>query len=116
MYRDPTTWLPERQWHPRKNERVVFDLFVRYAWRGLRGTLFVRDLTPDGARIEGIEGLTTGDGLVLLLPDLPATDATVAWAQARAAGLVFDEPIPAEDYAALVRDHASARPTMNRAA
>lgn len=85
-------------------ERHAVDILVRYAWRGLRGTVLLRDLTASGARIEGLEALRRGDGLTLLLPEMPAVDATVAWAMDRAAGLRFDIPLDAAMLARLLSD------------
>lgn len=94
----------------RRAPRVAFDLLVRFAWRGLRATALLKDLTRFGARIEGLDALRKGDCLTLLLPGLPATDATVAWAQGGAAGLLFEFPLDHADLTALIRDFATARP------
>lgn len=90
----------------RAARRQPVDLLVRYAWKGLRATVMLKDVTRFGARIEGIEALRKGDGLTLLLPGLAACDATVAWAMGRAAGLVFEKPVDAAELAVLVRDFA----------
>lgn len=97
------------QHRERRAPRVSFDLLVRYAWRGLRATVLLKDLTRFGARIEGLEALRKGDGLTLLLPALPATDTTVAWAQGGAAGLLFETPLDHVDLTALIRDFATVR-------
>lgn len=94
----------------RRANRIAFDMLVRYAWRGVRATVMLKDLTPFGARIEGIEALRKGDGLTLLLPGQPATEATVAWTDGHAAGLVFDLPLEHIDFVVLTRDFATARP------
>lgn len=92
----------------RRSERHAIDLLARYAWKGLRGTVLLKDLTSEGARIEGLEALRQGDGLTLLLPDAPPVEATVAWALGRAAGLRFDEAIAPEELQRIVRDFAPA--------
>jgi hypothetical protein len=112
MYTDPATMTANAasstaRW-VRRAERHAIDLLARYAWKGLRGTVLLKDLTCDGARIEGLEGLRQGDGLTLLLPDAPPVEATVAWAIGRAAGLRFDEAIAPEELARIVRDFAPA--------
>lgn len=94
----------------RMAERHAVDLLVRYAWKGLRATVMLKDLTRHGARIEGIEALRPGDGPTLLLPGLPPCDATVAWAAGRVAGLSFDQPLPQGAFDALVRDYAPVAP------
>ncbi len=96
----------------RRAERIACDLLVRYAWKGLRATVLLKDLTRFGARIEGIAALRKGDGLTLLLPALPATEATVAWAEGGTAGLVFEYPLDHAELAALLRDFACARPAL----
>ena len=92
----------------RRAERHAIDLLARYAWKGLRGTVLLKDLTCDGARIEGLEALRQGDGLTLLLPDAPPVEATVAWAIGRAAGLRFDAAIAPDELGRIVRDFAPA--------
>lgn len=111
MYTDPAILTAHGQAAPkwvRRAERHAIDLLARYAWKGLRGTVLLKDLTCDGARIEGLEALRQGDGLTLLLPDAPPVEATVAWAIGRAAGLRFDEAIAPEELARIVRDFAPA--------
>lgn len=98
--------LPQERRAQKAARRHPVDLLVRYAWKGLRATVMLKDVTRFGARIEGIEALRKGDGLTLLLPGLAACDATVAWAMGRAAGLVFERPLDAVDLTALVRDFA----------
>lgn len=111
MYTDPAIMsanaarIPGAAWERRAERREV-ALLVRYAWKGLRGTVMLKDLTCFGARMEGLEALRQGDGLTLLLPDHPAIDATVAWAVGRAAGLAFERPIAAPSLDRLVRDFA----------
>lgn len=94
-------------WHGREDRHAV-DLLARYAWKGLRGTVLLKDLTRHGARIEGLEGLRQGDGLTLLLPDAPAVEVVVAWAMGRASGLRFEQPIAGEALGRIVRDFAAA--------
>jgi len=100
--------LPLHGHRHRRAERHAIDLLARYAWKGLRGTVLLKDLTREGARIEGLEALRQGDGLTLLLPDAPPVDATVAWALGRAAGLRFDAAIAEPELVRIVRDFAPA--------
>ena len=93
----------------RRAERIAVDLLVRYAWKGLRATAMLKDLTRFGARIEGIAALRKGDGLTMLLPALPATEAIVAWAEGAAAGLQFERPLDHAEFAMLLRDFACLR-------
>lgn len=101
---------PAQSQRERRTTRVAFDLLVRFAWRGLRATVMLKDLSRFGARIAGLEALRKGDGLTLLLPGLQAIEATVAWAEGGAAGLLFEQPLEHADLTALIRDFATVRP------
>lgn len=111
MYTPPATMSANAEatarW-VRRADRHAIDLLARFAWKGLRGTVLLKDLTADGARIEGLEALRQGDGLTLLLPDAPPVEATVCWALGRAAGLRFDEAIASDELARIIRDFAPA--------
>jgi len=111
MYTDPATLAFNAETSApwvRRADRHAIDLLTRYAWKGLRGTVLLKDLTADGARIEGLEALRQGDGLTLLLPDAPPVEATVCWALGRAAGLRFDVAIASDELARIIRDFAPA--------
>jgi len=96
----PARWV-------RRAERRAVDLLARYACKGLRGTVLLKDLTSQGARIEGLQGLRPGDGLTLLLPDSAPVEAAVAWAIGRAAGLRFDTALGDKALERIVRDFAT---------
>jgi len=96
----------------RRAERVAFDLMVRYRLWGYRGTTMLKDLTPFGARIEGIGDLRIADEVTLLLPGLQAKTAAVVWVEGSALGLEFDHPLHGEVFRALVKDYARSRPTF----
>ncbi len=70
----------------------------------------LKDLTRFGARITGLDALRNGDGIILLLPGLQATHATVAWADGGAAGLLFEQPLEHADLTGLIRDFAAVLP------
>lgn len=107
---DAGTPVAPLSYRERRAPRVAFDMLVRYAWRGRRATAMLKDLTPFGARIEGVDNLRLDDGLTLLLPGLRALDARIAWIRGRAAGLAFDAAIPQGQFNDLVRDFATGRP------
>lgn len=96
----------------RRTERVAFDMMVKYRLWGFRGQTILKDMTPFGARIEGLKDLRLGDGITLLLPGLQPKEATVVWAEGSAAGMEFDHPLHGEVFKALVRDYARSRPTF----
>ncbi|MBC2668928.1 PilZ domain-containing protein [Novosphingobium piscinae] len=91
----------------RRAERVACDMLVRYAWRGHRATALVKDLTRYGARIEGVNGLRPGDWLTVLLPEVRAIDAEIAWVEGSSAGLAFASAVPAQAFTELVRNFAT---------
>ena len=96
----------------RRAERVAFDLMVKYRLWGFRGTIILKDMTPFGARIEGLADLRLGDSVTLLLPGLQPKDATVMWSEGSVAGIEFDHPLHGEVFQALVRDYARSRHTF----
>jgi len=97
----------------RRAERVAFDLMVKYRLWGFRGTIMLKDMTPFGARIEGLPDLRMGDEVTLLLPGLQPKHSTVAWADGSSAGVEFDHPLHGEVFKDLVRDYARSRPTFD---
>lgn len=99
--------------HLRRAERVAFDLMVRYRLWGFRGTTMLKDMTPYGARIEGMGDIRIGDEITLLLPGLQPKTATVAWVDGASAGVEFDHPLHGEIFRELVKDYARSRPAFD---
>lgn len=98
---------------PRRAERVAFDLMVRYRLWGYRGTTMLKDMTPYGARVEGLNDVRLGGEVTILLPGLQAKSATAMWVEGSAAGIEFDHPLHGEVFKALVKDFARSRPTFD---
>ena len=96
----------------RRAERIAFDIMVRYRLWGYRGTTMLKDMTPFGARIEGLTDVRMGDEITLLLPGLHAKTATIVWVDGRTAGMEFDHPLHDEVFKTLVKDFARSRPTF----
>ncbi|MFM5908257.1 MAG: hypothetical protein ACKOPO_11855 [Novosphingobium sp.] len=96
----------------RRADRVAFDLMVKYRLWGFRGTIMLKDMTPFGARIEGLSDIRMGDEITLLLPGLQPKLSTVVWAEGQSAGVEFDHPLHGEVFKALVKDYARSRPTF----
>ena len=96
----------------RRTERVAFDLMVRYRLWGYRGTSMLKDMTPFGARMEGLDDIRTGDEVIVLLPGLQPKSATAVWVDGRSAGIEFDHPLHGEVFRKLVKEHARSRPTF----
>lgn len=96
----------------RRTERVAFDLMVRYSLWGYRGTSILKDMTPHGARMDGLNDVRTGDEVIVLLPGLQPKSATAVWVDGSSAGIEFDHPLHGEVFRDLVKHHARARPTF----
>jgi len=107
--------LSQEDTYLRRAERIAFDLLVRYRYWTYRGTTQLKDMTPYGARIEGLANLRLGDEVTLLLPELQPKNATVVWIDGQTAGVEFDHPLHGEVFKALVHDHARSRPTYELA-
>ena len=100
---------------PRRVERVAFDMMVKYRLWGFRGTTMLKDMTPFGARIEGIGDIRMGDEITLLLPELQPKNATIVWSEGSSAGIEFDHPLHGEVFKTLIKDYARSRPTYEPA-
>ncbi|MEP7221358.1 MAG: PilZ domain-containing protein [Novosphingobium sp.] len=99
----------------RRAERVAFDLMARYRLWAFRGTTILKDMTPYGARIEGLSDLRLGDEITLMLPGLQPKTATIVWASGRSAGVEFDHPLHNEVFRSLTKDYARSRPAYEPA-
>ena len=89
--------------------RVAYDLPVRYRQGSRRVSLMLHNLTPAGARVEGLEGFHVGDMAMVQLPTLSPKAARVVWTRGTAAGLEFERPLHPSIYETLVREHAEPR-------
>ena len=65
-------------------------------------TVMLKDLTPNGARIEGVGQLDDDEAVYLTLPGMKPRLSFVAWANHHCAGLEFSEPLPQAMFQALV--------------
>lgn len=91
----------------RRATRIGVELPVRCKHGLIRSTVMLKDLTPFGARIEGIGHQREGEPITLMLPGLArAMTAFVMWSESTASGLEFDTPLGADDFAALIADYA----------
>lgn len=93
-----------------RSERIAFDIPVKTRVGGRRATLTLRDLTPRGARVEGMEGLELDDMTMMQLPTLAPKAARVVWFRGSAAGLQFEQPLHVDVFEKLVRAFARRRP------
>lgn len=91
----------------RRAARVGVELPVRCKHGLIRSTVMLKDLTPHGARIEGIGAQRVGESITLLLPGLArAVTAFVVWSDLATSGLEFDYPLHEPDFVTLVSDYA----------
>ncbi|MFM6931926.1 MAG: PilZ domain-containing protein [Novosphingobium sp.] len=96
----------------RRSERIAFDMMVKYRLWGFRGTIMLKDMTPFGARVEGLSDVRMGDAITLLLPGLQLKLSTVVWQEGSSAGVEFDHPLHGEVFRQLVKDYARSRPSF----
>lgn len=90
----------------RRAQRISFQLPVRCRRGVTRATIMLKDLTQEGARIEGLSGLSFDESITLYLPGLQPKEAYISWSQGLSAGVEFDSPLPAEIFFRLVEDFA----------
>jgi hypothetical protein len=100
---DEVVYVPRAQ-------RVCIDLEVRCRVHGERARVVLKNLTPEGARIEALEGLRYDDVITLCLPKLKPKAAIVVWVQGDCAGLAFERPLHPDVFTDLVRKHGDTRP------
>jgi hypothetical protein len=96
-----------------RSQRVCIDLEVRCRVHGGRAKVVLKNLTPEGARIEALEGLRYDDVITLSLPSLKPKTAIVVWVKGDCAGLAFERPLHPDIFADLVRKHGDTRPRIS---
>lgn len=89
--------------------RVAWDLPIRYRQGSQRMTLTLLNLTPRGARVEGVPDMRVGDMAMVQLPTLAPKAARVIWRRGSEAGIEFERPLHSSVYDAIVTDHAEPR-------
>lgn len=90
----------------RRTSRIGFELPVRCKHGLVRQTVMLKDLTPYGARIEGLDKQRIGEPITLMMPGLRAKTAYVVWSEPMASGLEFDHPLHDTVFDALICDYA----------
>ena len=98
--------------HVPRGQRVAFDLAVRYRQGGTRATVLLRNLTREGARLDGVPGGRPGDVAMIQLPTLAPKAAKVSWVRGDAAGFQFERALHPDVFEILVHEHAVARPRL----
>lgn len=90
---------PEGRRLPRRAVQLPGQMASQGGWRALGRVV---DLTRFGARIETATPMKKGAELFITLPAQPALRARVMWTDDLAAGFLFDKPLTAEAFKALV--------------
>ena len=90
----------------RSEARREVEMFAHFQRGASRITVMLKDLTHNGARIEGVIGLEQDEAVSLALPGCKPKLAFVAWANDHCAGLEFAEPLRASMFDALVGEYA----------
>lgn len=90
----------------RREQRRDVEMFAHFRRGVATVTVMLKDLTPSGARIEGVPDLLEDEAVSLALPGRKPALAFVAWSNAHCAGLEFAEPVPVGLFDALVSQFA----------
>lgn len=90
----------------RRFPRIGVEMPVRCKLGVERVTVMLKDLTPYGARIEGLARQRIGEPVMLMLPGLKPKLAFVAWTEPMASGLEFERPLHENVFAKLVSTFA----------
>jgi len=100
----------------RRETRRAVEMFARFRCGIATTTVMLKDLTRQGARIEGIGALARDEAVSLTLPGTKPLLAFVAWTNEHCAGLEFAEPLPQAGFNQLVNTHGLNTGTMPVAA
>ncbi|KMS52694.1 hypothetical protein V474_24435 [Novosphingobium barchaimii LL02] len=82
--------------------REDVEMMARFRRDIASSTVMLKDLTPFGARVEGVGALEIDEMVTISLPGCRPSLAFVAWANAHGAGLEFIEPLSADRFDDLV--------------
>lgn len=77
----------------RRHPRAAVEMLARFRRGITSSTVMLKDLTPLGARVEGVGALEPDEFVSLALPGCRPSMAFVAWANDHCAGLQFVEPL-----------------------
>ena len=77
----------------RRETREPVEMMARFRHDIATITVMLRDITPHGARVEGIGNLSKDDAAFLMLPGLAPKLVYIAWSTVHSAGLEFAEPL-----------------------
>jgi hypothetical protein len=100
----------------RRETREPVEMMARFRHGISTVTVMLKDITPHGARVEGVGPLETDDAVFLMLPGLAPKLAFVAWSNGQSAGLEFAEALDQLVFARLVADFGRRFEAVTRAA
>lgn len=89
----------------RRHSRAQVEMLARFRRGVISTTVVLKDLTPFGAKVEGIGPLEADEVVTLTLPECRPTLAFVAWANDHGAGLEFVQPLGDALFAELVSQY-----------
>lgn len=82
--------------------RAQVEIMARFRRYTASSTVVLKDLTPFGARVEGVGALRIDEMVILALPGCRPSAAFVVWANAHCAGLEFTAPLADAQFRELV--------------
>ncbi len=97
----------------RREARQPIEMMAHFRHDVMTVTVMLKDITPHGAKIEGVGRLEKDTAAFLVLPGLAPKLAFVAWATDHAAGLEFAEPLEQSIYASLIADFGRKAPVFS---
>lgn len=100
----------------RRETREPVEMMARFRHDIATVTVMLKDITPHGARLEGVGQLEKDDAAFLLLPGLAPKLAFVAWSNGTGAGLEFAEPLDHRVFSRLVADFGRKAATLAKVA
>lgn len=104
------------EFQSRREAREPVEMMARFRHDITTVTVMLKDITPHGARVEGIGQLEKDDAAFLMLPGLAPRLSFIAWSNGNGAGLEFAEPLDQSVFTSLVADFGRRADTLNQAA
>ena len=104
------------EFQSRRDTREPVEMMARFRHDIATITVMLKDITPHGARVEGVGNLTKDDAAFLMLPGLAPKMAFVAWTNGHGAGLEFAEALDHRVFSRLVADFGRNAESFSRVA
>ncbi len=104
------------EFQSRRDTREPVEMMARFRHDIATVTVMLKDITPNGARLEGVRNLAKDDAAFLMLPGLAPKMAFVAWSNGNGAGLEFAEALDHQVFSRLVADFGRNAKAFSRVA